>query len=103
MFRDSDYPSFGASDLQWFTQRVESIAGDSQLVEGIYRRKAGLELEMVLRINRKAWAKFPPRVCLQLARELGHRVGVLRPVVYLEGNPHSEAQEALDYAARGGV
>jgi hypothetical protein len=67
----------------------------------VARHKDGLDLELELHIAPRSRGAFTPEVCINLAQQVAERTGVMKPIAYLHGNPHPEAAEALDYAARG--
>lgn len=95
------YPPFTQDDLGWFRGLLVEIAEDETHVEEVGRRRAGLDLEIVFEIALKSRHLFTERVCLSLTEKVKKRTGVAGPVVYELNQPHAQAQEAIDYAARG--
>jgi hypothetical protein len=97
------YPVFTRDDIAWFAGRVEALAGDASLVANVGRRKAGLDLELVIQPARgradELLSHLTAAVCKQLGDEAAARTTAMAAVVYVEGHPHPDAAESLDYAA----
>ena len=95
------YPPFTPDDLAWFAAQVKAYApGRADDIKNVGRRRAGLDLELLIVVEPRSRPVFTADVCLELARKAARRTGVLEPVVYVYGDPHPAAQEAIDYAAR---
>jgi hypothetical protein len=98
---DDGYPVFERADFSWFLERVRSLVPDHPEDVGVGRRKAGLDLELLIEVcNPRSRAVFTSETCMVLAAEAAERTGVLKPAVYVYGDPHPEAQESLAYAMR---
>lgn len=93
------YPPFSRDDLAWFYGEVQGLVQHPDDVN-VARRRAGLDLELFIEVEGRSRPVFTTDVCKELARKVAARTGVLEPVVYVYGDPHPEAQEALEYAAR---
>ncbi len=96
---DDGYPIFTKDELAWFYKRVcELVRPDRHEDVNVGRRKAGLDLELVIAVAPRSRRVFTMKVCKQLAAEVARRTGVAPPLVYVYGDPHREAREALNHA-----
>lgn len=83
---------------EWFMAILQGMVRNSQTAK-FYRIKAGLDLEIVIAVAPEDRVVFTSEVCLALT-ELLRVTTQVAPVVYLEGDPHPQARQALDYAIR---
>ncbi len=97
---DDGYPRFSDEELAWFLTQVQRFVPQHPEDVEVVRRKAGLDLELVIKVVKRSRPAFTADVCKQLAHKAAKRAQVLAPVVYVHGDPHPAAQEALDYAAQ---
>jgi hypothetical protein len=52
------------------------------------RRRAGLDLELLIAVESRSRHVFTEAICKKLARLVAERTGALKPVVYVYGDPH---------------
>jgi hypothetical protein len=95
------YPQFTKADGAWLVALLESKVAYPDDISAVRRRKAGLDLELSFKVAQRSRGVFTEAVCLEITAQVAERTGAIGPVVYVEGDPHPAAKEALDYAARG--
>lgn len=93
------YTSITDEQRKRISTMLESLASKPEAVS-YTRYFAGLDLQIEIRVAPEDCRFFTPEVCGALSTIIGAIIGVLSPVVYLEGNPHPKAAEVLQYAAR---
>ena len=97
---DSDgYPLFTHKDLEWFYAEVSGLATQyPNDVTNVARRKAGLDLELVIYVRPRSRDIFTEAVCEDLARKAGERAEGTKPLVYVYGDPYPNARSLLEVA-----
>lgn len=87
------YPKFDDKQKAWFMAIIEGMVCNPETAN-FARVKGGMDLEIRIRVSPEDALIFTEEVCLSLARLLGVVTGT-SPVVYLDGQPHAVAREAI--------
>lgn len=94
------YPIFGKQDFEWFEKLAKRLVPKHpEDIKNVGRRKCGLDLVLVIDIAPRSRPIFTMKLCERLAALAAERTGVTSPLVYVHGDPHPRAREALNYAA----
>lgn len=87
------YPRFDDEQKAWFMTIIEGMVSNPEAAN-FARVKGSMDMEIRILVVPEDAHIFTPDVCTSLARLLGV-VTNTSPVVYLDGQPHPAAQEAI--------
>jgi hypothetical protein len=89
------YTEFSTPQKNWFMAVIEGLVKNPDAAN-FMRVKGGNDLEIAIKVAPEDSHVFTPDVCRALKTLLILATGALAPVVYLYGNPHPEAQAAIE-------
>lgn len=92
------YPKFGDIQALWLVAILENIAKAPEDIGNVARHRDGLDLQISFTVAKGSRHRFTEERCRALQVLLSEVTGVASPIVYVEGDPHPQAQEALRYA-----
>jgi hypothetical protein len=92
------YIPFSKQDLDWFDEQLRArVPEHPDDIINVLRHRGGLDLELSFVVAPRSRHIFTEAVCLELTEAVKQRTGALAPVIYVEGDPHPAAKEALNY------
>ncbi len=90
------YPKF---DLGWFMAEIEAMVSNPEAAN-VGRVRGRFDLQLVIVVAEEDRHIFTDEVCIELQERVKKKSGVFAPLVYLDGSPHEQVKEAMEYADR---
>lgn len=91
----SAYPQISAEDINWLIATLEGMAKKPEDVKMVYRRREGIDLEIVFMVAPASQVVFSEEICLDLEAKIAKKNRLTCPSNLYGGSPAHSCPRSL--------